>query len=52
MKKLALLVLVVSLSLHGLMAQSVTSLLPGGARATPPASADELGRGTPSGAVV
>jgi MscS family membrane protein len=64
MKKLALLVLVVSLSLHGLMAQSliaqsllaqsVTSLLSGGAQAQAPtpASADELGRGTPSGAVV
>ena len=53
MKKLALLVLVVSISLHGLMAQSVTSLLPGGAQAqaaTP--TADELGRGTPSGTVV
>ena len=54
MKKLALLVLVVFLSLHGLMAQSVTSLLPGGAKAqTPtPAPTDELGRGTPSGTVL
>ncbi|HYW39331.1 MAG TPA: mechanosensitive ion channel family protein [Terriglobales bacterium] len=54
MKKLALLVLVVSLSLHGLMAQSVTSLLPGGApaQAPTPASADLLGRDTPSGTVL
>jgi MscS family membrane protein len=54
MKKLALLVLVVSISLHGLMAQSVTSLLPGGAqaRAATPAATDELGRGTPSGTVL
>ncbi len=53
MKKLALLVLVVSISLHGLMAQSVTSLLPGGAQAqAPPAPTDELGRGTPSGTVL
>ena len=54
MKKLALLVLLVSASLHGLMAQSVTSLLPGGAQdqAATPAAADELGRGTPSGAVL
>ena len=53
MKKLALFVLFVSVSLHGLMAQSVTSLLPGGAhaQAATPAPADELGRGTPSGAV-
>jgi MscS family membrane protein len=51
MKKLALLVLLVSASLHGLMAQSVTSLLPGGAQdqAATPAAADELGRETPSG---
>jgi len=48
------LVLLVSASLHGLMAQSVTSLLPGGAQdqAATPAAADELGRGTPSGAVL
>jgi MscS family membrane protein len=59
MKKLALLVLVASISTHGLMgqsllAQSVTSLLPGGApaQAATPAPADELGRGTPSGAVL
>ncbi len=53
MKKLALLVFVVTLSLHGLRAQSVTSLLPGGAQAQAATSAaDELGRGTPSGAVV
>jgi MscS family membrane protein len=52
MKKLALLVLVVSLSLHGLAAQSVTSLLPGGTQTQPaPAAADQLGRDTPSGAV-
>ena len=57
MKKLALLVFVVSIPLYGLMAQSllaqsVTSLLPGGAQAATPAPADELGRGTPSGAVL
>jgi MscS family membrane protein len=54
MKKLALLVLVVSISLHGLMAQSVTSLLPGGAQAQErtPAAADPLGRETPSGTVL
>jgi len=54
MKKLALLVFVVFLSLHGLKAQSVTSLLPGGAQAqTPtPTPSDELGRGTPSGTVL
>ena len=53
MKKLALFVLFVSVSHHGLMAQSVTSLLPGGAHAQAAtlAPADELGRGTPSGAV-
>jgi MscS family membrane protein len=53
MKKLALLVLVVSFSLRGLTAQSVTSLLQGGTHAqTPtPASADALGRETPSGTV-
>jgi hypothetical protein len=49
MKKLALLVFVVSIPLYGLMAQSllaqsVTSLLPGGAQAATPAPADELGR--------
>jgi MscS family membrane protein len=53
MKKLALLVLVVSFSLHGLLAQSVNSLLQGETHAqTPtPASADPLGRETPSGTV-
>ena len=54
MKKLALLVLAVSFSLHGLMAQSVTSLLQSGTHAqTPaPASGDALGRETPSGTVL
>jgi MscS family membrane protein len=54
MKKLALLVLVVFLSFPGLVAQSVTSLLPGGAQppAATSASADQLGRGTPSGTVL
>ena len=54
MKKLVLLVLAVSLSLSGLMAQSVTSLLKGGAPAPAPtpASADPLGRDTPSGTVL
>src|ERR1700676_994270 len=54
MKKLALLVLVVSFSLHGLMAQSVTSLLQSGTQVqTPtPATADPLGRETPSGTVL
>src|ERR1035437_118261 len=58
MKKLALLVLVVSISLHGLMAQSVTqsvtSLLKAGAQAQEPtpAPADQLGRETPSGTVL
>jgi len=54
MKKLAPLVLVVFLSLQSLAAQSVTSLLPGGAQ--PPAAtsapADQLGRGSPSGTVL
>ena len=59
MKKLALLILAVSISLPGLMAQSsvaqsVTSLLQRGAQAQEPApaSADPLGRDTPSGTVV
>lgn len=54
MKKLALLVLVVSISIPGLVAQSVTSLLPGGAQsqAPTPAPADPLGRETPSGTVL
>ena len=55
MKKLALLVLVVFLSLHGLAAQSVTSLLQAGKPAqaqTPASSPDPLGRDTPSGTVL
>src|SRR5260370_29371073 len=54
MKKLALLILVVSFSLHGLMAQSVTTLLKaGGPTPEPaPASTDALGRETPSGTVL
>jgi MscS family membrane protein len=54
MKKLALLILVVSISLHGLVAQSVTSLLKGGTQAQEPtpASTDPLGRDTPSGTVL
>jgi MscS family membrane protein len=53
MKKLALLVLVVFLSLHGLAAQSVTSLLPTVAPAQQThASTDPLGRDTPSGTVL
>jgi MscS family membrane protein len=54
MKKLALLVLVVSVSLRGLMAQSVTSLLNAGAQTQgpTPAAADALGRETPSGTVL
>jgi MscS family membrane protein len=54
MKKLALLVLVVSFSLHGLTAQSVTSLLQSGTQAqtATPASADPLGRQTPEGTVL
>jgi MscS family membrane protein len=54
MKKLALLVLVVGLSLRGLMAQSVTSLLKAGAQAEEPtpSSTDPLGRDTPSGTVL
>jgi MscS family membrane protein len=54
MKKLALLVLVVSISVQSLVAQSVTSLLPGAAQtqASTPAPADQLGRGTPSGTVL
>jgi MscS family membrane protein len=54
MKKLVLLVLIVSISLHGLMAQSVTSLLKAGAQAQEPtpASADPLGREMPSGTVL
>jgi MscS family membrane protein len=54
MKKLAPLVLVVFLSFQSLVAQSVTSLLPGGAQppAATPAPADQLGRGSPSGTVL
>jgi MscS family membrane protein len=54
MKKLALLVLVVFLSLQGLAAQSVTSLLQAGAQAQAPTAtaADQLGRDTPSGTVL
>ena len=54
MKKLALLVLGISISLHGLTAQSVTSLLKGGTQPQEPtsASADPLGRNTPSGTVL
>ncbi len=52
MRKLALLLLAVSLSLHGLMAQSVSSLLKSGAPEPTPASADQLGRDTPSGTVL
>ncbi len=54
MKKLALLVLLICIFLRGLVAQSVTSLLPGGAHAlgTASASADQLGRDTPSGTVL
>jgi MscS family membrane protein len=58
MKKLAFFILVVCLSVHGLAAQSlvaqVTSLLKPGtpAVAPSPASADPLGRDTPSGTVL
>ena len=54
MKKLAFLVFLVALSLHGLAAQSVTSLLQGAAQTqgTTSASADQLGRDTPSGTVL
>ncbi|MGA6987135.1 MAG: mechanosensitive ion channel family protein [Terriglobales bacterium] len=54
MKKLALLVLVVFLALQSLAAQSVTSLLQAGAQTQAPtsASADQLGRDTPSGTVL
>src|ERR1700676_3789731 len=54
MKKLALLVLVVSFALPGLMAQSVNSLLKAGAptQETAPATPDALGRETPSGTVL
>jgi MscS family membrane protein len=54
MKKLSLLVLIVSFSLPGLSAQSVTSLLQRGTQtpAPTPASSDPLGRDTPSGTVL
>src|SRR5580658_5406129 len=54
MRKLALLVLVASLFTPGLMAQSVGSLLKTGGQTQEPtaASADPLGRDTPSGAVL
>jgi MscS family membrane protein len=53
MRKLALLLLTVSLSLNGVMAQSVSSLLTGTtAKDLTPASADQLGRDTPSGTVL
>ena len=53
MKKLALLVLVVSFCLQGLTAQSVTSLLQKAAQPQGPTSAsDPLGRETPSGTVL
>jgi MscS family membrane protein len=54
MKKLALLILVVSLSFQGLRAQSVGSLLkPGGkSQESAVAAADPLGRDTPSGTVL
>jgi MscS family membrane protein len=54
MKKLALLVLVVFVSLQSLVAQSVTSLLQAGAQAQAPTAtaADQLGRDTPSGTVL
>ena len=53
MKKLAFLALVVSLAVPALPAQSVNSLLPGSsAKTTAQSSSDQLGRSTPSGAVV
>ncbi len=58
MKKSALFILVVILvvffSFRSVVGQSVTSLLPGGsqAQAQAPASADQLGRGSPSGTVL
>jgi len=52
MKKLALLVLVVSLSLHGLKAQSVPGLKPGGKNQEGSTATDPLGRDTPSGTVL
>jgi MscS family membrane protein len=54
MKKLALLILVVSLSFQGLRAQSVGSLLKPGGKSQESAvtAADPLGRDTPSGTVL
>ena len=52
MKTVTLVVLAVFLSLPGLMAQSVTSLLKGANSAPPAAAADPLGRDTPSGTVL
>ena len=54
MKKLALLILVVSLSFQGLRAQSVGSLLKpkGKTQEAAPTAADPLGRDTPSGTVL
>ena len=54
MRKLALLILAVSLSFQSLAAQSVNSLLKSGTKPQAPssASADPLGRETPSGAVL
>src|ERR1700691_5885300 len=51
MRKLALLVLVASLFTHGVRAQSVSGLLKTGGQTQQPsaASADQLGRDTPSG---
>ncbi len=55
MKKLALLILVVSLSVEGAaqsVAQSLNNLLKPGSPAAESASTDPLGRGTPSGTVL
>ena len=54
MKKAALLVSVLALSLPGLMAQSVTGLLNSGTQAnpSPPGQTDALGRTTPYGTVL
>jgi len=54
MKKAALLVSVLALSLSGLMAQSATSLLNSETQAnpSPPAQTDPLGRDTPAGTVL
>jgi MscS family membrane protein len=52
MKKFALLILAVVLSLHGLAAQVVPGLLKPGTQTPAPASTDPLGRDTPSGTVL